>query len=141
MLDVGSGCGVIAASAAYLVGKAGAVTGVDVRRAAVTLGRENLARLEQSNSDFAASAAACKFHLHNVFMPLRKHLVSLGAASAFADQLLWSTACNVGVTVQRRVPAQLQAVDDSGSGCCHASVCSPCKRQHHKEAHLRPWCS
>ena len=77
VLDVGSGCGVIAASAAYLVGKAGTVTGVDVRRAAITLGRENLARLEQSNSDFAASAAACKFHLHNVFMPLRKHLVSL----------------------------------------------------------------
>eukprot|EP00891_Asterochloris_glomerata_P002710 jgi/Astpho2/2710/fgenesh1_pg.00050_%23_25_t len=74
VLDVGSGCGVIAASAAYLVGKAGTVTGVDVRRAAVTLGRENLARLEHSNSDFAASAAVCKFHLHNVFMPLRKHL-------------------------------------------------------------------
>ena len=98
VLDVGSGCGVIAASAAYLVGKAGTVTGVDVRRAAVTLGRENLARLEHSNSDFAASAAVCKFHLHNVFMPLRKHLVSLWAASTFAGGLPCSAACTVGVT-------------------------------------------
>ena len=117
MLDVGSGCGVIAASAAYLVGKAGTVTGVDVRRAAVTLGRENLARLEQSNSDFAASAAACKFHLHNVFMPLRKHLVSLWAASTCAGQLPCSTACTVGMTSlteQHCAHAQLQALDESG---------------------------
>lgn len=44
-LDVGSGCGVLTACGAYLVGRGGMAVGFDVRRACVAMGRENVRRL------------------------------------------------------------------------------------------------
>lgn len=51
VLDVGSGCGVLTAAAAYLVGRGGSVVGVDIRRDCVRLCRDNVRRLAATNAE------------------------------------------------------------------------------------------
>jgi precorrin-6B methylase 2 len=50
-LDVGSGCGVLTACGAWLVGPLGAAVGFDVRREAVSMGRDNVRRLTADSAE------------------------------------------------------------------------------------------
>ncbi|KAK9807068.1 hypothetical protein WJX72_012529 [[Myrmecia] bisecta] len=69
VLDVGCGCGILTACAAFLVGKGGFSMGIDVKKGAVSFSRANVKRLSASNAEYAAITCACKFEEHNVFMP------------------------------------------------------------------------
>jgi precorrin-6B methylase 2 len=51
LLDVGSGCGVVAACAAYIVGQQGAVVGIDVRKACIQQSRRNVHGLAAANKE------------------------------------------------------------------------------------------
>ena len=51
MLDVGSGCGVLTAACAYLVGRQGCVVGVDIRRDCVRLCKDNVRRLAGTSGE------------------------------------------------------------------------------------------
>ncbi|KAL0038735.1 hypothetical protein WJX79_005752 [Trebouxia sp. C0005] len=73
VLDVGAGCGIINACAAYMVGRTGLSVGIDIRKAAVKLAVSNIKRLKATSQDFATQASSCKIELHNVFMPSNKH--------------------------------------------------------------------
>lgn len=73
LLDVGCGCGIINACAAYIVGKTGLSVGIDIRKAATKLATSNIKRLRSTSQEFASQASACKIELHNVFMPSNKH--------------------------------------------------------------------
>lgn len=68
-LDVGSGCGVLTACGAWLVGPLGAAVGFDVRREAVSMGRDNVRRLTADSAEFAGGACPPRIELQNVFMP------------------------------------------------------------------------
>lgn len=68
-LDVGSGCGVLTACGAYLVGRGGMAVGFDVRRACVAMGRENVRRLAATCPEYASSACPARFELLNVYIP------------------------------------------------------------------------
>ncbi|KAL4857297.1 Protein-L-isoaspartate O-methyltransferase [Chlorella vulgaris] len=68
-LDVGSGCGVLTACGAWLVGPLGAAVGFDVRREAVSMGRDNVRRLTADSAEFASGACPPRIELQNVFMP------------------------------------------------------------------------
>ncbi|KAK9839878.1 hypothetical protein WJX81_008227 [Elliptochloris bilobata] len=72
-LDIGSGCGLMTAAAAFLVGKAGRAVGIDVKRPAVVLARRSLAALTAADAEYSAIAAPARFELHNVFTPSTKH--------------------------------------------------------------------
>ncbi|EIE27207.1 PCMT-domain-containing protein [Coccomyxa subellipsoidea C-169] len=72
-LDVGSGCGIVTACAALLVGKMGRSAGIDVKRAAVQLGRSSVAALARTDAEYATKAADVRFFVHNVFMPSLRH--------------------------------------------------------------------
>jgi methylase of polypeptide subunit release factors len=50
VLDVGCGCGFIAACAAVLAGKQGTVVGVDIKPACISLSSDNISRLRASSS-------------------------------------------------------------------------------------------
>ena len=50
-LDVGSGCGVLTACGAYLVGQQGAAVGFEVRRECIQMGRDALRRLTATNPE------------------------------------------------------------------------------------------
>jgi protein-L-isoaspartate O-methyltransferase len=84
-LDVGSGCGILVAAGAYLVGKTGLSVGIDIKKAAIKMGNANLKALQENNQEFASVAAPWKLELRNVFLPSRKHMgqydrVHVGAA-------------------------------------------------------------
>lgn len=68
-LDVGSGCGVLTACGALLVGRQGVSVGVDIRRECLAMSRDAVGRLAAGNDEFAATAALPRFELANVFMP------------------------------------------------------------------------
>jgi len=68
-LDVGSGCGVLVAAAAVLVGPTGTSVGIDCKEGAVQLGRANVEALAGSSREFAAATGAISFQEHNVFVP------------------------------------------------------------------------
>uniref|UniRef100_A0A061S9V0 protein-L-isoaspartate(D-aspartate) O-methyltransferase n=1 Tax=Tetraselmis sp. GSL018 TaxID=582737 RepID=A0A061S9V0_9CHLO len=69
VLDVGCGCGAVTAMCAFLVGKTGAVTGVDILPKAVELSRANLANLASSSDEYHQRACDCSILEHNVFLP------------------------------------------------------------------------
>ncbi|DBA99974.1 TPA: hypothetical protein ACH3X1_013846 [Trebouxia sp. C0004] len=73
LLDVGAGCGIINACAAYMVGRTGLSVGIDIRKSAVKLAVSNIKRLKATSQEFASQASVCKIELHNVFMPSNKH--------------------------------------------------------------------
>ena len=50
-LDVGSGCGVLTACAAYLVGRGGTAVGFEVRREAVAMGKDAVRRLAATSAE------------------------------------------------------------------------------------------
>ena len=50
-LDVGCGCGILAAAAAAFVGSSGAVCGVDVRPFCVQLSGDNVEHLRATNAE------------------------------------------------------------------------------------------
>jgi ubiquinone/menaquinone biosynthesis C-methylase UbiE len=50
-LDVGSGCGLLTACGAYLVGRGGVAVGFDVRREALAMSRDAARRLTASNPE------------------------------------------------------------------------------------------
>ena len=68
-LDIGSGCGVLVAAAAVLVGPGGASVGIDVKPCAITLGSDNVGRLAAMSPDYAAAAGPTSFLEHNAFVP------------------------------------------------------------------------
>jgi hypothetical protein len=51
VLDVGSGCGVLTACCAYLVGRLGTVVGVDIRRDCVRICKDNVRRLAATSGE------------------------------------------------------------------------------------------
>ena len=51
VLDVGSGCGVLTACIAHLVGRTGTVVGIDIRRECVRMGRESIRRLAETSPE------------------------------------------------------------------------------------------
>lgn len=69
VLDVGCGCGFIAACAAVLAGKSGRVVGVDIKPTCVKLSQDNIARLAATSSAFASAAGPVEIFKHNVFIP------------------------------------------------------------------------
>eukprot|EP00882_Tetradesmus_deserticola_P022592 GHRQ01024520.1.p1 GENE.GHRQ01024520.1~~GHRQ01024520.1.p1 ORF type:complete len:324 (+),score=122.32 GHRQ01024520.1:74-973(+) len=69
VLDIGCGCGLIAACAAVLAGKSGRVVAVDTKPACVKLSQDNIAHLAATSSDFAAAAAPVTILRHNAFIP------------------------------------------------------------------------
>ena len=50
-LDAGSGCGLLTAAGAVLVGRSGAAVGFDVRRECVSMGRDAVKRLTSSSPE------------------------------------------------------------------------------------------
>lgn len=72
---MGSGCGLLTACGAWLVGGSGAAVGVDVRQAAVDMGAASVQRLATSSAAYAQAAAPARFEVHNVFMPNESHKV------------------------------------------------------------------
>lgn len=68
-LDVGSGCGLVTCYGAYLVGKKGSATGMEINDAALDLSATNLANLEDSVPEYAMQACEVRFEKHNVFLP------------------------------------------------------------------------
>ncbi len=76
---MGSGCGVLTACGAVLVGRGGSAVGIDVRPAAVDMATASVRRLAAASPAFAAKAAPISFHVHNVFMPAAEHLVCCSA--------------------------------------------------------------
>ena len=50
-LDAGSGCGILSAAGALLVGKQGVAVGIDVRRECVQMAREAVRRLAAGNDE------------------------------------------------------------------------------------------
>jgi hypothetical protein len=79
-LDVGSGCGVLTACGAVLVGRGGCAVGIDSRPAAVDMCIASVRRLTAASPAFASKAAPVTFHVHNVFMPAAEHLVRRAAS-------------------------------------------------------------
>lgn len=67
-LDVGCGCGYLAAAAALLVGPSGRAAGLDVRAACVALSRANVARLRAASAEYRAAACAATFERGNAFL-------------------------------------------------------------------------
>jgi precorrin-6B methylase 2 len=51
VLDVGCGCGMVAALASILVGPRGHVVGIDVRRDAVEISKGNVRRLNETSHE------------------------------------------------------------------------------------------
>uniref|UniRef100_A0A7S3R5E9 protein-L-isoaspartate(D-aspartate) O-methyltransferase n=1 Tax=Dunaliella tertiolecta TaxID=3047 RepID=A0A7S3R5E9_DUNTE len=88
VLDVGAGCGIISAAAAFLVGKGGEVVGIDIRQSCVDMCISNCERLRQENPEWAEVSAPIHFINHNVFIP----------ASRFAGRF---TKIHVGATCPR----------------------------------------
>ncbi|GIL53413.1 hypothetical protein Vafri_9027 [Volvox africanus] len=74
VLDVGCGCGIITAYAAYLTGSSGEVVGIDIRDDAIKLSSHNLLALKARNIEFPEVAAPIRLERHNVFIPLKRHL-------------------------------------------------------------------
>lgn len=68
-LDVGSGCGVLVAAAAVVVGSSGSSLGIDCKAGAVALGRANVETLAAASPDFCGAAGPISFLEHNVFVP------------------------------------------------------------------------
>lgn len=85
VLDVGTGCGFIAAAAAFLTGKRGAVVAIDKKKDCVTLAKNNVQRLRgrddattqhrggnstahPDSSGYATEAADCTFEQADVFL-------------------------------------------------------------------------
>eukprot|EP00878_Enallax_costatus_P008072 GHUV01008442.1.p1 GENE.GHUV01008442.1~~GHUV01008442.1.p1 ORF type:complete len:607 (+),score=209.30 GHUV01008442.1:178-1998(+) len=69
VLDVGCGCGFIAAATAVLAGRNGVVVGVDTKPVCVNLSKDNVHQLRGRNSEFATNAAPITFFQHNIFIP------------------------------------------------------------------------
>lgn len=95
LLDVGCGCGIVAACASLLVGRAGTVAGIDIRQACVRLSCDNVARLRASSAEYASSACDVRFSLNNAFM-LDEHRGRYnkvcGAAACSAHERSWHAA-------------------------------------------------
>lgn len=73
-LDVGSGCGILTAAGAYLVGRGGMAVGFDVRRECIQMARDSVRQLVANSQEFAATACPVRFELQNVFTPAFKWL-------------------------------------------------------------------
>ena len=74
-LDVGSGCGILTACGAWIVGHSGLAVGIDIRQGAVDMAATNVRRLTACSSAYALAAAPARFELHNVFMLEPRHKV------------------------------------------------------------------
>lgn len=69
VLDVGTGCGIIAAAAALLTGKKGKVVAIDLRKECCDLANRNIEALRQHAPEkFVKAAADCKISCLNVFL-------------------------------------------------------------------------
>lgn len=90
-LDVGSGCGVLTAAAALLVGRSGASVGIDTKRCAAELGAANVARLATECQEYADTAAAAAFHMHNVFIPTARHKVRFLSSAVRCENTCWQS--------------------------------------------------
>lgn len=76
-----------AASCLAQVGKAGRSVGIDVKRAAVQLGRSSVQNLARADAEYATKAADIRFFVHNVFMPSLRHKVA--SPPEHPPSLLW----------------------------------------------------
>eukprot|EP00884_Botryococcus_braunii_P000682 jgi/Botrbrau1/10614/Bobra.154_1s0005.1 len=72
-LDVGSGCGIMAAIGAFIVGSTGRVVGIDVKSKAIELGQQSVRRLLDADPAYGKTACPIEFEIHNVFLPSLKH--------------------------------------------------------------------
>jgi len=73
VLDVGCGCGLVAAAAAMLAGKAGRVVALDVRPACIAMTQRNIAALAAGNPSYADAACGVAVEARNVFVPSARH--------------------------------------------------------------------
>lgn len=73
VLDVGCGCGLMAAYAAYLVGKSGEVVAMDIKECCVAMVKKNMRTLRAFSSDYASKACEVQLERRNVFMPVGRH--------------------------------------------------------------------
>ena len=55
----------------------GQSVGIDVKRAAVQLGRSSVQGLARTDAEYASKAANVRFFVHNVFMPSLRHKVQI----------------------------------------------------------------
>eukprot|EP00210_Caulerpa_lentillifera_P008674 g8273.t1 len=69
-LDVGSGCGIVAACAAFLVGKQGEVIGAEIKQQILEFSESCIEKLRQDNPLYAQESCEIKFVLKNAFMPM-----------------------------------------------------------------------
>ena len=58
------------------VGRSGSAVGIDIKGAAVQLGRASVHGLIRADPEFARQAAPLRFYTHNVFMPSLRHKVA-----------------------------------------------------------------
>mmetsp|Transcript_13659 Transcript_13659/g.36683 ORF Transcript_13659/g.36683 Transcript_13659/m.36683 type:complete len:754 (+) Transcript_13659:75-2336(+) len=77
VLDVGSGCGMLTAMAAYLAGSSGVAIGIDLHERTLSLARDNMARLMRAQPDYASSAGAVYFMRQNAFLLSRTDFEAL----------------------------------------------------------------
>ncbi|GAX81059.1 hypothetical protein CEUSTIGMA_g8494.t1 [Chlamydomonas eustigma] len=68
-LDVGSGTGLVATCAAYLVGQGGCVLSVDIRPAAIALCEQSLRQVKAASSEFESASGCLTFELRDIFVP------------------------------------------------------------------------
>eukprot|EP00803_Ostreobium_quekettii_P009046 evm.model.scf_1524.2 EVM.evm.TU.scf_1524.2 scf_1524:3912-16148(-) len=68
-LDVGSGCGIVTAAAAYLVGKSGECIGIDIKAEILDFAKGRVDKLLGDNPSYSAEACEIQFEQQNVFMP------------------------------------------------------------------------
>ncbi|EFN54990.1 hypothetical protein CHLNCDRAFT_134794 [Chlorella variabilis] len=131
LLDVGSGCGVLTACGAYLVGRQGMSVGFDVRRECIQMGRDAVRRLAASSPEYASAACAARFELQNIFMPAARWLgqfdrVHVGA-SCPPDRLAPLLALlrpEGGLVVVPVAPNDLRVITKKASGAITQKVIS-----------------
>lgn len=68
-LDVGSGCGVVAACGAFLVGKQGEVVGAEIKQQILDFSVSCVEKLREDNPVYAQDSCEIQFVLKNAFMP------------------------------------------------------------------------
>lgn len=68
-LDVGSGCGVVAACGAFLVGKQGEVVGAEIKQQILDFSVSCVEKLREDNPVYSQDSCEIEFVLKNAFMP------------------------------------------------------------------------
>lgn len=130
-LDVGSGCGLLTACGAMLVGPTGSAVGIDMRQSAIDMATDSVQRLMTDSPTFAAVAAPLQFGLHNVFMLNSTHKgqydrVHVGASCPprLLPRLLCLLRPEGGMLVTPVAPSDLRLITVDAAGNVNQRVLS-----------------